>query len=110
MTRKKRKGRITPNGVILQNHEFATVVFFTDHGYDVELIPKSNIEGIHRPDVIINGLEWEMKAPKGEGKWLIPNTMKKAQQQSENIIIDLRRVKLPQAKCIGHRLLYIGIS
>lgn len=48
----------------------------------------------------MNGLEWEIKAPKGEGKWLIKNTLKKAQHQSENIIIDLRRIKIPEDKCL----------
>ena len=47
----------------------------------------------------MNGLEREIKAPKGEGKWLIKNTLQKAQQQSENIIIDLRRIKIHQDKC-----------
>lgn len=100
MSEAKRKGVITPNGVVLQAHELATVVFFTELGYDIELIPKSNTEGVHKPDILMNGLEWEIKAPKGAGKWLIPNTMKKAQQQSENIIVDLRRIQLPNDKCI----------
>ena len=68
------KGIITPNGVILEAHETATVIFFTELGYDIELIPRSQVEGIHRPDIVMNGLEWEIKAPKGEGKWLIKNT------------------------------------
>ena len=96
----KKKGTIIPNGVILESHETATVVFFTELGYDVELIPKSNIEGLHKPDIHMDGLDWEIKSPKGEGKWLIPNTLKKAQHQSDNIIIDLRRIKIPQEKCL----------
>ena len=100
MPRKVRKGSVITNGVVLEVHETATIVLFLELGYDVELIPRSNQEGIHKPDIKMNGLEWEIKAPKGEGKWLIKNTLKKAQHQSENIIIDLRRIKIPEDKCL----------
>ena len=94
------KGQIIPNGVVLDTHEMATVVFLTELGKDVELIPRSNIEGCHTPDIKMDGLDWEMKSPKGSGKWLVKNTVQRAAHQSENIIIDLRRVKLPQEKCL----------
>lgn len=96
----KKKGRITPNGVVLRTHENATVVFLTELGFDVELIPKSNIQGVHTPDIKMNGIKWEMKAPKGEGKYLMANTIQKAVKQSRNVIIDLRRTKRHQTKCL----------
>ena len=96
----KKKGKITPNGVVLKTHENATVVFLTEHGFDVDLIPTRNVEGVHTPDIKINGLKWEMKAPIGEGKQLMENTVHKALKQSLNIIIDLRRTKRHQTKCI----------
>ena len=37
--------------------------------------------------MIMNGLEWEIKAPNGEGKSLIKNTVQKALRQSANIVI-----------------------
>ena len=95
-----KKGKIIPNGVVLKTHENATVVFLTEQGYDIELIPKSNVTGVHSPDIIMNRLKWEMKAPKGEGKYLINNTIQKAVKQSRNIIIDLRRAKRHQSKCL----------
>lgn len=49
----------------------------------------------------MDGLMWEMKAPKGDGKWVISNIIKKAERQSENLIIDLRRSKLSQDKSIS---------
>ena len=97
---KIKKGKITPNGVVLKTHENATVVFLTEQGYDVELIPKSNIKGVHTPDIIVNKTKWEMKAPKGEGNSLMKNTVQKALKQSRNIIIDLRRTKRHQSKCL----------
>jgi len=95
-----KKGKIIPNGVILKPHELRTVVFLTEQGYDVELIPKVDKEGVRTPDIKINNLKWEMKSPKGAGRYLIQNTIQKAIKQSHNIIIDLRRAKRPQEKCL----------
>ena len=95
-----KKGKITPNGVVLKTHENATAVFLTEQGFDVELIPASNVEGVHTPDIKMNGLKWEMKAPMGEGKYLISNTIQRAVKQSCNVIIDLRHTKRHQMKCI----------
>ena len=96
----KKKGKITPNGVVLKTHENATAVFLTEQGFDVELIPASNIEGVHTPDIKMDGLKWEMKAPLGEGNQLMENTTQRALRQSQNIIIDLRHTKRHQTKCL----------
>lgn len=95
-----KKGKITPNGVVLKTHENATAVFLTEQGFDVELIPASNIEGVHTPDIKMDGLKWEMKAPLGEGNQLMENTTQRALRQSQNIIIDLRHTKRHQTKCL----------
>lgn len=97
----KRKGKIIPNGVVLREHEYKTVLFLTELGMDVELVPKSNKFGEHTPDMRILGLFWEMKAPKGEGKYLMANTIQRAVRQSANIIIDLRGTKRHQSKCLA---------
>lgn len=97
---KKSKGKIIPNGVILEKHEYKTILLFTEMEVDVELIPKSNKKGIHTPDIIMCGLSWEMKSPKGKGRWLLENTLKKAAKQSPNVIIDLDRIKIHQTKCL----------
>ena len=96
----KKKGKITPNGVVLKTHENATAVFLTEQGFDVELIPASNIEGVHTPDIKMDGLKWEMKAPLGEGNQLMENTIQRTLRQSQNIIIDLRHTKRHQTKCL----------
>ena len=95
-----KKGKIIPNGVILEKHEYKTIVFFTEMGFDIELIPKSNVKGIHTPDFIMNGIKWEMKSPKGQGRWLLENTIKDAIKQSPNVVIDLARIKIHQTKCL----------
>ena len=97
---KKKTGKITPNGVVLEKHEYRTVLFFTEMGVDVELIPKSVKPGVHTPDLIMQGEEWEMKAPKGKGRWLLENILQDAVKQSSNIIIDLARIQIHQTKCL----------
>lgn len=96
-----KKGKIIPNGVILEEHEYRTVLFFTELGVDIELLPRSNKAGEHSADLKMKRLIWEMKAPKGEGKALIKNTLQKAARQSENVIVDLRRTKRHQTKCLN---------
>lgn len=96
----KKRGKIAPNGVVLKTHENATAVFLTEQGFDVDLIPASNIEGVHTPDIKMDGLKWEMKAPIGEGNQLMENTIQRALKQSPNIIIDLRHTKRHQTKCL----------
>lgn len=94
-------GRITPNGVVLETHENATVVFLTEQGYDVELIPPLQQKGARTPDLRMDGVEWEMKAPKSNGKYTLEHSFRSALRQSPNIIFDIRGSKMPQAKCIA---------
>ena len=95
-----KKGKIIPNGVILEKHEYKTILLFTEMGIDIELIPKSEKKGVHAPDIVMNGLRWEMKSPKGEGRYLMQNTIQKAVKQSRNVIVDLRRAKRSQERCL----------
>lgn len=85
------KGLLKQNGVHLKDHEYRTVKLFLEKGYGVELIPPSIIKGLQMPDIMIQGVPWEMKSPEGKGKRTIKNTVQNASHQSVNIIIDLRR-------------------
>ncbi len=93
-------GKITPDGVSVEKHEYATVLLLTEMGYDVELVPRSNREGEHTPDIIIDNVKWEMKSPTGETRNTIKNNIQGALRQSVNVILDLRRVKRPMEKCL----------
>ena len=95
-----KKGKIIPNGVILEKHEYRTILLFTEIGIDIELIPKSERKGVRAPDIVMNGLKWEIKSPKGEGKYLMQNTIQKAVKQSRNVIVDLKRTKRSQERCL----------
>ena len=50
------------------------------------------------PDIQINSVKWEIKSPLGNGKRTIDNNFSEARGQSKNIVIDLRRTKMHQAK------------
>ena len=86
--------------VSLEKHEYATVLLLTEMGYDVELVPGSNREGEHTPDIIIDNVKWEMKSPTGETRNTIKNIIQSALRQSVNVILDLRRIKRPMEKCL----------
>ena len=88
------------NHVKLRKHELATISFLAKQGYDIELIPKIDIEGVHTPDMWMSGEAWEMKSPCGRGNSVIKNNLQTAVRQSNNVIIDLRRIKRAENKCL----------
>ena len=88
-------GKIIPNGVSLEKHENDTIVFFTNLGFNVELIPPSNTPKAKTPDFMMDGKAWEMKSPQGKSCVTVEHAFKRAAKQSDNIIIDLRRTKIP---------------
>ena len=90
-----KKGILIQNKVHLKEHEYKTVKLLLENGYDIELIPPSVIKGLRMPDIMMKGVAWEIKSPEGNGKNTIKNTAQNASHQSENIIIDLRRTKIP---------------
>ena len=93
-------GKIIPNGVKLETHEYNTVLFFTTLGKTVELIPPSNVPHTRRPDFIMNGIEWEMKSPKGQTRSNLEHAFQAAVKQSVNIVFDLRRMQMPSDKAV----------
>ncbi len=93
-------GKIIPNGVSLEKHEYDTILFLTNLGYDVELIPPSNIPNVRTPDFKMDGLKWEMKSPKGKSRSTLEHAFQTAIKQSTNIVFDLRRIQIPNDKAV----------
>ena len=60
------------------------------------------------PDVDIDGIKWEIKSPLGDGKRTIDNNFSEARGQSKNIVIDLRRTKMHQAKASARIRYYLS--
>ena len=44
---------------------------------------------------MMNGKAWEMKSPQGKSRTTVEHAFKRTAKQSENIIIDLRRTRIP---------------
>lgn len=86
---------------MLHTHENKTVVFLTEQGFDVELLPPVQRKGARTPDIRMMGIEWEIKGPKNDGKYTIEHSFRSALKQSPNIIFDIRGSKIPQQKCIA---------
>lgn len=95
-------GKIVPNGVSLEKHESDTIVYFTNLGKVVELIPPSNTPCNRRPDFVMDGLEWEMKSPHATNKIVIERAFHKALRQSCNVVMDLRRAKGEDEIAVAH--------
>ena len=91
-----KKGILKTNGVHLQAHEYHTVKILLDSGSSIELVPTTQIKGLKMPDMMVDGIPWEIKAPEGNGKNTIQHNLKYAAHQSENVIVDLFRCKLEE--------------
>ena len=81
--------------------EFETAKFLLETGKDIVFIRPSSIPNQHRPDILMDGIEWEIKCPIGKSPRTIENNMRKAISQSCFIIFDLRFVKLSEKQCIS---------
>lgn len=83
-----------------ETHELKTAEFFSELGKDIVFLKPSNIPGSYRPDIRMDGIEWEIKSPTGKGKRTLEKNYEKAAEQSSNIIFDLRRCELNDAESI----------
>ena len=71
---------------------------------DTKMLEKyypSNIPNAHTPDILMDGIEWEIKCPQGKAKRTIETKFRHAIDQSHYIIFDLRRINLPEKQCIA---------
>ena len=105
-----KKGKLIQNKVHLEDHEYKTVKYFLERGIDVELIPPIQIKGMNTPDIQIDGVVWEIKSPTGDGKHTMKHTVSSAKRQSVNIIVDLRRCKMPDERAIKEISLHFNLS
>jgi hypothetical protein len=93
--------KIPPKPPFPEKHELMTASFLSNRGYDIEFISPSQIKGSRTPDIIMSNLYWEMKSPISDGKRSIEHNIRDALRQSENIILDLRRLKISTEKALS---------
>ena len=84
-----------------EKNEFDTAKFFANRGKDIVFLKPSRIPNVHTPDILMDGVEWEMKAPVGSSKRTIEVNFRKAVKQSKYIIFDLRAINVPEKQCIA---------
>ena len=54
-----------------EKHELETAKYFAGIGKDIVFLKPSSIPNIHTPDILMDGVEWEMKCPSGSSKGTI---------------------------------------
>jgi len=75
--------------------------YFADIGYDILFLAINKTLHHTSPDIEMCDKKWEIKTPKGNGKYTIEHVIQHASKQSKYIIIDLRQCKMPEAKALG---------
>lgn len=74
-------------------HEEATAKVLALNGHDVKFVRKSNRFREHSADVYIDHVKWEFKSPTAKHTRTILKNLKEAKWQSENVVLDSRRMK-----------------
>jgi hypothetical protein len=91
---------IIPLGSNLEKHEIETVSLFASLGKDIEVLVPQRTKNSKTPDIKMDALLWEIKSPKGDGKYNLQHSFKSALRQSANLIFDLHRIKIPELKAV----------
>jgi hypothetical protein len=121
MKRKAKGSIIIPAELDVWEHELRTAQVFARHGYVVQFLVASQAYRAKTADILIGEEAYEIKAPKTDKLSAVERNLKRAARQSNNIIIDSRRMskihdstiqklliqKLKQQKTIK-RLLFVN--
>ena len=89
-----RRGQIIVQpGANVWPHESRTAEALAASGRTVEFIRRSEQQRVTSADVIMDGLVWEMKAPKASSLKTVEKNLRKATTQSPCVIFDSHRMK-----------------
>ena len=106
----KKRGKIIRDPHInVWPHEMRTAEALADAGYTVEFVKRSEEFRQTSADFLIEGIIWEMKAPKSGSHKAIERNLRRAANQSTHVIIDSRRMKNAKDNIV-ERELRKGIS
>ncbi|HAM37392.1 MAG: hypothetical protein UR96_C0006G0009 [candidate division WS6 bacterium GW2011_GWC1_36_11] len=75
--------------------------YFANLGYDIFFLTISKTLHHTSPDIEMCDKKWEIKTPKGNGKYTIEHLIQHASKQSKYIIIDLRQCKMSESKALS---------
>lgn len=90
MQQNRRNGTFITSGRKIWPHELRIAEILTLAGHNIEFIEESNL---HTADILLDGMEFEIKSPKSANANSLEHLLKKALKQSANIIIDTSRMK-----------------
>jgi len=69
--------------------EFLTAKILSATGNDIRFLEPNRYKGAKTADILMDGRDWEIKCPKGNGKYNLQHAFKAAIKQSENVIFNL---------------------
>lgn len=82
-----------PRGAVVLPHEVKTANTLAYRGHSVEFIPAQHIYRRKSPDILLDGVIYEIKAPLSHKMATIERNLKKASKQARCIVFDSRRMK-----------------
>ena len=98
----KQQGKIiVPAGVLPEQHELETASFLAELGKDIEFQIPNRTKGAKTPDILMDGVLWEMKTIFGKSKKTIQTALDRAGKQSKNVIIALRHTSMKTDYCLN---------
>lgn len=74
-------------------HELDTARTLAATRGDIEFIPRITTQGMKTPDIVMGGVQWEMKSPRTNSVKSLQKVLRRATRQSPNVIIDSSRMK-----------------
>lgn len=93
-------GRLVLNGLRPKSHERVTFERLVRRGHVVEVLPVSTEEKVRTPDILIDGVPTEVKAPEGNSKGTVVQLLRKGRNQSKELVVDLHRSELPMEEAL----------
>lgn len=93
----KKKGEIRiPAGTNAWRHELETADALAKAGFVIEFLATKNVKKAKSPDVLMDGVKWEIKSPVAQKLSAVERNLKRAYRQSTNILFDSHRMgRLP---------------
>lgn len=95
-----RRGRVDRSLVEhVHQHELDTADSLAALGHDVTFIPRH--PGLRSPDVHIDGVSWEIKAPRTARSETVVASLRSARGQSRRVILDLTNSQLTEGEALA---------
>lgn len=82
-------------GALPLKKEYRVAEWLADRGMEVRFRATRSAEGKRTSDVFIDGIEWEIKQPTGNGRQTVYHQFEEAAGQSTRIIIDTSVIEAP---------------